>query len=195
MKEKVVIGVGGNIGSGKTTVAKIFSDYGMIYISADKIGWRVLPEIAEELRNHFGDGIFSGEKINRERLRALVFSNRKYLKILNALSHPKLIEKLNGKIDRIRKGMVVVDAALLFDWKELLKKIDYPILVKAPLVLKKKRAIKKGIPGPIFDRILKCQKTEREMAKAAKFVINNNSTIGQLKKQCLRILQEIKNDC
>ncbi|MEO0161713.1 MAG: dephospho-CoA kinase, partial [candidate division WOR-3 bacterium] len=130
MKKRVVIGVGGNIGAGKTTVARMFKAYGMKYISADRIGWQVLEEIAGDLRKYFGEGIFLGKKINRKCLRDLVFSNPRYLKILNRLSHPRLLARIDEKLEGIKRGMVVIDAALLFDWPKLLKKIDYPILVK-----------------------------------------------------------------
>ncbi|MEO0129410.1 MAG: dephospho-CoA kinase [candidate division WOR-3 bacterium] len=194
-KNKVVIGVGGNIGSGKTTVAKIFQSYGMKYISADRIGKSILPEIADQLRSYFGKDIFSGKKIDRRKLRSIVFSDPKYLKILNNLSHPRLIEKINKEIDGIDKGMVVVDAALLFDWPALLKKVDFPILVKAAIEIKQKRAQKRGIPKKIFFSILKSQKKESEMTKAAKYVIENNGTLWQLKRQCQKIVKELKNDC
>ncbi len=187
--------MGGNIGSGKTTVAKMFQSWGMKYISADRIGKSILPAIAERLKIHFGDEIFTGEKVDRKKLRDIVFSNQKYLRILNRLSHPRLLEEINKKIDSIPSGMVVIDAALLFDWPELLKKVDYPILVKAPLETKKTRAQKRGIPEKIFYRILQSQKKESEMERAAKYVIKNNGTLWQLKRQCLKILKELKNDC
>jgi len=187
--------VGGNIGSGKTTVAKIFQSWGMRYISADRIGKSILPEIANKLKSHFGKDIFTGKKIDRKKLRRIVFSNKRNLKILNSLSHPKLLEKINRKIDGIHSGFVVIDAALLFDWPELLKRVDYPILVKAPLELKRERARKRGIPEKIFYHILKNQKKEFEMVQSAKFVIENSGTFRQLKRQCQKIIKELKNDC
>lgn len=194
-KDRVVVGVGGNIGSGKTTVAKIFKSWGMRYISADRIGKSILPEIADKLKSHFGNDIITGKKIDRKKLLRIVFSNKRNLKILNSLSHPKLLEKINRKIDGIHSGFVVIDAALLFDWPELLKRVDYPILVKAPLELKRERARKRGIPEKIFYHILKNQKKEFEMAQSAKFVIENSGTFRQLKRQCQKILKELKNDC
>lgn len=194
-KDRIVIGVGGNIGAGKTTVAKIFQSYGVRYISADKIGRNVLNKIGESLKQHFGNKIFSGKRIDREKLRNIVFSSRRNLKILNKLSHPLLLQEIYKKIDSIHRGMIVIDAALLFDWDRLLNKVDYPILVKAPLKVKRKRAQEKGIPGKIFCQILKSQKKESEMAKRARFVIKNDGGLWQLKKQCQRILKELKNDC
>ncbi len=192
---KLFIGIGGNIGSGKTTVAKIFQSYGMKYISADRIGWSVLPEIADKLREKYGDKIFSGSRIDRTKLRNFVFSNPSYLRHLNRLSHPFLLKKIFEKLKRIHRGMVVIDAALLFDWHKLLEKIDYPILVTSTKALKRKRALQRGISKKVFEQILRNQKTESEMVKCAKYIIKNNGTLGQLKKQCRKIFKELKNDC
>lgn len=192
---KLVIGIGGNIGSGKTTVAKIFQSYGMRYISADKIGRSVLPEIAGKLREKYGDKICTGSRVDRIKLRNFVFSDLSYLKSLNRLSHPFLLKKIYEKLESIERGMVVIDAALLFDWPKLLKKIDYPILVCATKTLKRKRALQRGISKKLFEQIIRHQKKESEMTKYAKYIIKNNGTLGQLKEQCQKIFRELKNDC
>lgn len=192
---RLIIGIGGNIGAGKTTVAKIFQSYGMRYISADRIGWSVLPEIADKLREKYGDKIFSGSRIDRIKLRKFVFSNPSYLKDLNRLSHPVLLKKLYEKLKMIHRSMVVIDAALLFDWHKLLKKIDYPILVTSKKKLKRKRALQRGISKKLFEQIIRHQKKESEMVKYAKYIIKNNGTLGQLKKQCRKIFKELKYDC
>lgn len=192
---RLVIGIGGNIGSGKTTVAKIFQSFGARYISADRIGWSVLPEIADKLRKVYGDVIFSGSNIDRIKLRDFVFSNPAHLKTLNRLSHPYLLKKIYKKIETIDGGMVVIDAALLFDWPQLLNKIDYPILVTSTKALKRQRALERGISKKVFEQITRNQKKESEMVKFAKCIIKNNGTLWQLKKQCQKIFKELKNDC
>lgn len=193
--KKLVIGVGGNIGSGKTTVAKIFRSMGAQYISADRIGWEVLQDIKPDLRRHFGNGVFIGGRVDREKLRNVVFSNPGNLRVLNQLSHPRLLKRIYKRLTNIRSGMVVIDAALLFFWSDLLKKIDYPILVKSRFKLKRMRALKKGIPPEVFEQIIRFQQSESQIAKKAKFVITNNGTLWQLKKQCQKIFKELKDDC
>ncbi|MGQ9465052.1 MAG: dephospho-CoA kinase [bacterium] len=192
---KLIIGIGGNIGSGKTTVAKIFQSYGMRYISADRIGWSVLPEITNKLKKRYGNKIFSGSRIDRIKLRKIVFSNKSNLRHLNRLSHPFLLKKIYEKLKSINRGMVVIDAALLFDWPQLMNKVDYPILVTSTKVLKKKRALLRGISEKVFEQIIQHQKKESDMAKKAKYIIKNNGTLWQLKKQCQKIFKELQNDC
>ena len=192
---KVVIGLGGNIGAGKTTAAKIFEELGAHYISADEIGWQVLTEIKESLCKKFGEQIKKGDEIDKERLRDIVFYNPEALDYLNRLSHPLLIKKIKKRLNSIKEGFVVLDAALLFDWPEVLKEIDYPILITADKVHKEERADKKGISKEVFNRILSVQDDERAMSSQAKFIIENNGTLTELKKECQKIYEEIRDDC
>lgn len=193
--DKVIIGVGGNIGSGKTMVSRIFEEFGAHYISADEVGWEVLPEIADKLKQRFNKIIMDGDTINKKKLRSVVFSSRKNLDYLNKLSHPILVKKIIGKIEEIESGVVVIDAALLFDWPEIYQSVDYSILVISDDKAKEERATKKGVDKQLFRLILECQKSEAEMSKHTKFIIKNNGTVDSLKTQCLHIYKEIKNDC
>lgn len=192
---KVIIGVGGTIGSGKTTVCRIFQEYGAGYISADEIGWKVLDEISSFLQKEFGDEIMKGAKVDRKKLRNLVFSKHEYLNFLNTLSHPLLIKEIKKRIKEISDTMVVIDAALLFTWPEIMEMVDYSILVKADVDIKEKRALKEGIGREIFYAILNSQMNEAEMAKQAQFIINNNDTFESLTAQCHDIYKEISDGC
>ncbi|MCK4251062.1 dephospho-CoA kinase [candidate division WOR-3 bacterium] len=193
--DKVIIGVGGNIGSGKTLVSKIFEELGAHYISADEIGWEVLPDIADELRERFGSIIMDRDIIDKEKLRSIVFSNSENLDYLNKLSHPLLVEKILKKIEEIKSKVVVIDAALIFDWSELRQVVDYPILVVSDNKVKEGRVMKRGINKLLFRQILESQKSEAEMSRQAKFIIENNSTVDILRSQCQNIYKEIENDC
>ncbi|HEC79183.1 MAG TPA: dephospho-CoA kinase [candidate division WOR-3 bacterium] len=192
--KKVVIGVTGTIGAGKTTVSRIFEEFGADYISADEVGWQVLPDITEELEKRFGSSIMDGDKIDKKKLRKLVFSDRKALDYLNSLSHPLLIKKIIEYVEKSDDEVVVIDAALLFDWEEILQLVDYSVLVVADKELKRERSLKRGFSRDAFERILGCQRDEKEMRKRARFIIKNNSTVEDLKAQCLKIYKEIKND-
>jgi dephospho-CoA kinase len=192
---KCVVGIGGNIGTGKTTVVQIFKEFGAHCISADEIGWEVLPKIARVLRERFGEGIMSGSRINKKKLRELVFSDSSNLEFLNRVSHPLLIKRIIDAISNIERGVVVIDAALLFDWPEVYSMVDYPILVKARQDVMLARVKAKGISEDLFMRILSMQKDAEKMAAEAHFVIENNGTVAELRERCLDIYQQIENDC
>lgn len=192
---KKIVGIGGNIGSGKTTCARFFRECGARCISADRIGWSVIPHIASSLVRKFGRRILTGNRIDRKKMRRIVFSSEKNLAFLNRLSHPPLVKKIIAAIDRSQSGMVVIDAALLFDWKNLLKKTDYTVLVQSPIAKKEHRSIARGIDKSIFWYIIKQQKKERVMAKTADFIITNDRSLRDLKKQCRAVYREISCGC
>jgi len=193
--QRVVIGIGGNIGTGKTTVAKIFGDLGAQYISADEIGWEVLPEIKDVLQNEFGKDIVMGRKIDRQKLRELVFSDAHNLEFLNHVSHPILTKRIIEKTEEVESGIVVIDAALLFDWPEVYEIVDHAILVKARREIMLSRAKAKGISDNLFEKIVSKQNREQEMMAKSSYVIENNGTIVELKEKCQKIYEEINDDC
>lgn len=192
---RVIIGIAGNIGSGKTKVSRFFEDFGAHYISADEIGRKVLAEIKNQLRSEFGEAIMDGGEIDRKKLRGIVFSSKANLTKLNGLSHPLLKKKIIEQIRDIESGMIVIDAALLFDWPEILEEIDCSILVTSPDEKKEERAVNTGMDRELFKRILSYQQSEDEMSKLATYVISNNGTVQDLQEQSRRIFEEIENDC
>jgi dephospho-CoA kinase len=192
---KVIVGIAGHIGSGKTMVSKFFEDFGAYYVSADEIGWELLTEIKDQLSAEFGESIMDGEEIDRKKLRDMVFSTNEKLTTLNRLSHPLLKKKILERINNITSGMIVIDAALLFDWPEILNELDYSILVSSADNKKEERALKKGMDRQLFRKILRSQQNEDEMSKMATYTIKNNGTVQELAEQSQRIFEEIKNDC
>jgi len=192
---KAVIGVGGNIGTGKTTVSKMFAELGARYVSADEIGWEVLPEIVEELEAEFGKAIVSGRKVNKEKLREVVFTDGEKLRFLNRTSHPLLTRRIIGQVEAIRSGKVVIDAALLFDWPEVYDIVDYPILVRSKRELMLSRAKAKGISEKLFESIVSLQRNDEEVLGMASYVIENNGTMSELRTRCQLIYEEISHDC
>ena len=193
--EKVVIGVAGAICSGKTVVSKIFRQLGAHYISADKIGWHVLPDIADELKERFGEHMMNGATIDRKKLRDIVFANNDNVAFLNQLSHPRLVKKLIDAVTQMDAGIIVVDAALLFEWPRVLDVVDYPILVVAHEQLQKERAVRQGMDEKTFQRILRAQKYRALMKKKAAYIIENNGTLDELREKCQEIYREIQRDC
>jgi dephospho-CoA kinase len=190
---RTVIGVGGNIGAGKTTASHYLANMGANYLSADRIGWEVLSEIAPVLRKRFGKKIMKKNRIDRKRLGEMVFNNHEVKECLNRLSHPRLKGKIKRAIRR-DQGIMVLDAALLFQWRDIMSKIDYPILVTASRNIKSRRAAKRGINRKAFDQILNVQMKDAEAAKMARYIAINCSSKKALSEQCRKIYKEIIND-
>jgi dephospho-CoA kinase len=116
---KFVLGVTGNIASGKSTVVRRLAEHGAIAIDADLVyrelvapGQPLLATLAE----HFGDGIVASDgSLDRPALGAVVFSDSEKLRELDALTHPAVIAEIDRRIDAIDRGIVVIDAVKLVE--------------------------------------------------------------------------------
>lgn len=190
-KKAFVIGIGGNIGSGKTTLAKIFQGFGAKIVDADKIGWSVLKKSTKEYRKivkTFGKSILDkNQNIDRKKLGGIAFNHPKKLQTLNRIVHPALLAKVRQDI-RKKKGIIVLDAALLFNWG-LEKETDASILVSATKRLKIERTEKLGMTKKAAEERLVRQMPETIMAKNTDFIVKNYGSKQELKQTAQELWQ------
>ena len=186
-QERLLVGIGGNMGSGKSTVASELKRYGAKIIDADEMGWSVIAKGTDEYRQlvkTFGRGILTKTgNIDRRALGKLAFASRASLAKLNAIVHPALLDRVRKEIDRNRKGLVVVDAALLFSWG-LDKEVDVAILVTAADRLKIKRLVDAGMNEEDLVARLKLQPPDAKIWRRADFVIDNKGSFAELRRKC-----------
>ncbi|MEO0098192.1 MAG: dephospho-CoA kinase [candidate division WOR-3 bacterium] len=183
------IGITGNIGAGKSTVAKILKTFGAKYIDADKIGHKILfrKEIKRKLVKAFGKEILDSKgRIIRKNLATVAFRSKENQQRLNEILHPPIIKEICRKTKG--KGIALIEAALLFE-SDLKNEVDYTIWVSAPRRLKIERAKKRYKDA---EERLSCQIPEKEGKKLADFIIKNEGGIKELKKECQRLWQMIK---
>ncbi|MEO0073757.1 MAG: dephospho-CoA kinase [candidate division WOR-3 bacterium] len=185
-QERLLVGIGGNMGAGKTMVANELRRYGAKVIDADQLGWSLLHRgspVYKQLVTAFGKTILNKSgQIDRSVLGKLAFANRRSLKKLNSIVHPPLIDKLRQEIARHRKGLVVLDAALLFDWG-LEKEVDVSILVTAPERLKLRRLIEAGMDPAEAEARLKLQTPDARLWRRADFVLENKGSLAELRRK------------
>ena len=186
-QERLLVGIGGNMGSGKSTVASELKRYGAKIIDADEMGWSILAKGTDEyhrLVKTFGRGILTKTgNIDRRALGKIAFASRANLAKLNAIVHPVLLERVRKEIDRNRKGLVVVDAALLFAWG-MDKEVDVAILVTAADRLKIKRMTDAGMPEEDIAARLKLQQPDSKIWRKADFVLENRGSFAELRRKC-----------
>ena len=182
----MIIGITGIFGSGKTIVANMFSKYGYKIINVDKVGHKLLDkkEIKKKITREFGD-VLTKNKVDRRKLKDIVFYDSKKLKKLNKIIHPYLIKEVKKSIKKSKKA--VVDAALLIELglrkhvgKVIVVKIDRDKAVKR--ILKKRKYTKKEI-----ESIIKSQLPQNKKLRYADFVIDNNKSLSDTKKQVIDI--------
>lgn len=185
-RERLLVGIGGQMGAGKSTVVGELRRYGARVIDADQIGWSLLAKNSPEytaLVKAFGREILDKSgRIDRRRLAERAFASKAALTKLNRITHPGLLTKLRAEINRHKKGLVIVDAALLFYWG-LDKEMDVSILVTAPERLKVKRMTDSGMSPEAARARLKLQQPDAKVWRRADFVLENSGSLPELKRK------------
>lgn len=114
----MIVGLTGGIGSGKSTVAKMFSDLGIpVYIADDeaKTLMNTSPIIKEEIIKVFGNSSYSGNVLNKTLLANAVFNNEELLQKLNNIVHPEVKKHFENWYKNQRSPYVIKEAAILFE--------------------------------------------------------------------------------
>ena len=139
------IGITGGIGSGKSTVARIFIILGIPVYFADTAAKRLMnedPELRALLIRHFGEQTFEKGALNREYLSAIVFNNKEKLELLNSLVHPVTIRDAGEWMQKQTAAYALKEAALIFE-SGAQEHLDYVIGVSSPVNLRIHRAMKR----------------------------------------------------
>ena len=171
------IGLTGGIGSGKTTVAKVFETLGIpVYNADDKA--RHLMNTNEDLKKsviqHFGKEVYPNGELDRKYLASIVFNNKEKLEFLNALIHPITIQDAEEWMKQQNGAYVIKEAALLFE-SGAAEKLDYIIGVYAPQYIRIKRVMERDhIPVEEIMKRITRQIDEGMKMKLCDFVFTNN---------------------
>jgi len=173
----IKIGLTGGIGSGKTTVAKIFELLGIPVYYADDAAKRIMNEDEElktAIQKQFGKDAYDNEGLDRTFLSAKVFTDPVQLEILNSLVHPATIRDAAKWMSQQKTSYTIKEAALIFE-SGAAEHLDYVIGVYAPTQLRIKRAMERNHLGyeEVTQRINK-QVDENIKMKLCDFVIYND---------------------
>lgn len=198
-----VIGLTGNIGSGKSTVADLFKELGAELIDADQVARNVvqpgMPALVE-LTSAFGEQILNTDKtLNRQVVADIVFNSEEKRGILNNIIHPRIYEEINKQIDEYRlegAEFVFIEAALLVEKKGLINVIDKLIVVSIDKKIQAQRLIERGGINPEqIDARIDAQISNEEKTKLADYIIDNNHDLNKTRDQVNKIWEKlIKTD-
>ena len=194
----LVIGLTGSLGTGKTTVAAMFADFGAKVLNADRIAHQqITPKGAcfKRVVRTLGKNILTAGRIDRRKVAASVFTNSRQLHKLERIIHPAVRKVLRTKIQEFKKGkgkvVVVMDVALLFESK-LNVDSDLTVVVKTSRVTQINRAIKQlNITKADAKRRIKAQMPLEKKIRIADMIIDNNGTLTNTKKQVKQIWEKL----
>jgi dephospho-CoA kinase len=119
-----IVGIAGETGTGKSTIAAHLTMRGGVHIDADIVAHEILDgneSVRDQIRGRFGAEVFDATgRVDRRRLGALVFEDERLLDALNEIIHPLIRKECAARVDVLRsRGVpfVVIDAALLLNSK------------------------------------------------------------------------------
>jgi dephospho-CoA kinase len=171
------IGLTGGIGSGKTTVAKVFETLGIPVYYADNRAKHLMntnKELKSSIIKQFGNEAYREDELDRKYLASIVFNNKEKLALLNALIHPITIRDAEEWMKQQTSAYVIKEAALLFE-SGAAEKLDYVIGVYAPQYIRVKRVMERDhIPVEEIMKRITRQIDEEMKMKLCDFVITNN---------------------
>jgi dephospho-CoA kinase len=193
----IKLGVTGGIGSGKSTVCKIFKLLDVPVFEADRVAKELLNsnvEIKNELILLFGNNIYeTNNKLNKEMLADLIFNDESLLEKVNNLVHPAVRNEFNLWLQKQNSKYVVHEAAILFE-SGFYKMMDFTILVFAPKELRIERVVKRNKiqPEMVESRINKQWNDDDKRELASFELVNDNKHL--LIPQILEIDKKLKTD-
>ncbi len=171
------IGITGGIGSGKTTVAKIFEVLGIPVYYADDKAKRLMNqagELKEHIKKYFGDSVYDGAELNRKLLADIVFASPEKLQLLNNLVHPATLKDAADWMKAQTTPYCIKEAALVFE-SGAHQQLDHVIGVTAPAPLRMLRTIlRDGITKEEVIARMDKQLDDTIKMKLCDFVIHND---------------------
>ena len=189
------VGLTGGIGSGKTTVARIFQVYGIPVYDADKASKKLMNEDAQiklALVSAFGEETYKEGVLDRRFLAETVFNDSDKLALLNSIVHPATIRHASEWMIKQQAPYILKEAALIFESGSN-KDLDFVIGVYSPPELRIQRTMERDSVSreQVLSRI-KNQMDESEKMSLCDFIIQNDpdhSLIEQVRELHLQFLE------
>lgn len=191
----LTIGITGGIGSGKSTVCKIFKLLEIPVFEADFVAKSLINSnvnIKNGLIELFGKNIYNHEnRVNRKMLANLIFNDEELLRRTNQLIHPEVRKEFEFWRKKQNQPYVIHEAAILFE-SGFYKMMDYTILVSAPEKIRIDRVTKRdNIPAELVRQRINKQFTDEQKRQLASIeLVNDNKNL--LIPQILEIDKKIK---
>ncbi|SHJ54078.1 dephospho-CoA kinase [Tepidibacter formicigenes] len=194
-----VIGLTGSIGSGKSTVSNMLIEKNIKIIDADKISREILNRgnTLQEIFTYFGDDIKNSDgSLNRKKLGSIVFSDEDKLIKLNSITHPKIKEEIEEKINFYKdlgEKIIIVDAPLLIE-----ANLNYMVDLVLLIICNEEAQIKRIMSRDKISREeavsrIKVQMSVDEKKKYADYIIDNSYTMDELKMEIEKFLDNLED--
>lgn len=195
---KIVVGLTGQSGAGKTTVSKLFFKNGFYVINCDQVSRLVTEKGSNcnrKLAEYFPECFDDEFTLDRRKMGETVFGNEDNLKLLNDTIFPFIIDYINKEIElQVRDGekFILLDAPTLFE-AEMEDSCDYIVSVVADFNIRAERICRRdNITPELAEKRFSSQHSEEFFREKSDFVIENNSDKASVETATLKVISIIK---
>jgi len=197
----LLIGLTGNIASGKSTVARLLSERGATIIDADVLARRVvepgMPAFDEIVRRWGQEVVAPDGGLDRDALRRLVFAHHEQLEELNEIVHPEVAAYRDRLVDEARQRgdrLVVQDIPLLFE-RGIVDQFDRIVLVDAPRPVRLERLMReRGLSETDSMDMITAQMPAELKRARADYIIENVGTVRELEERVSEVWQALERE-
>lgn len=174
--DKIIVGITGGMGAGKSLAAKIFILLGYPVFNSDqqaKLCYE-MPDIKEKIQSILGKDSYRNGTLNREYVGKIIFSQPELRQKVENIIHPCVEKKWDDFIDRTNKKILFIESALLFE-SGLQRKCTHVILVTAPSTLREERILKRdGLSLTDIRKRMEMQWEDEKKISLSDFVVVND---------------------
>ena len=192
------VGLTGNIASGKSTVADVWRELGARVVDADELARAAVAPgspALEQIVARWGGAMLTPEgALDRQAMRATVFSDPAERTELEAIIHPRVAELRDAEFARAEAAgapLIVADIPLLYE-VGLQSEFDLVVLVDAPAALRRDRIVRfRGLPPAEAERMIAAQMPSERKRPLADLVIDNTGSVADLQAAARGVWEEI----
>ena len=193
------VGLTGGIGCGKSELSRFFSKWGAYIFDADKESKIIIDTketVQKEIIAEFDTNILNAEnKIDRKKLARIAFQDEGHQLRLNSIMHPYVFQEIDKQFDNVSSAnkhkIFVVDAALIYE-SGADTPMDLVIVITSLLRFRAERAMGRGnMTREDFMKRVDLQWTDEDKAHMADYIISNNNSLEDLKKDARKIFDKL----
>ena len=193
------VGLTGGVGSGKSELSRFFSKWGAYIFDADKEAKIIIDTkefVQKEIIAEFDTNILNAEnKIDRKKLARIAFQDEGHQLRLNSIMHPYVFQEIDKQFDNVSSAnkhkIFVVDAALIYE-SGADTHMDFVIVITSLLRFRAERAMGRGnMTREDFMKRVDLQWTDEDKAHMADYIISNNNSLEDLKKDARKIFDKL----